>query len=259
MPEGNAIVISGRWGKMSTNWDSEFETWRNEKLSHQIENTEFLNQSRSWMQSSVDASYSYQFDWLGVPIIQMPGDLLVFQDIVFKTRPDLIIETGVARGGSINFWASMLSLCDIEGEVLGIDIDIRPHAKQALAHSRFKDSIKLIEGSSVNSEVLSQVKQLASRHEKVMVVLDSNHTHEHVLLELKSYANLVTPGCFLLVLDTVIDDLIPYEGRDWGPGKSPKSAVLEFMDENPSMFENTPRHEARAGLSVAPYGYWVRN
>jgi cephalosporin hydroxylase len=244
---------------MAANWDNEFETWRNERLSLQIKDTEFLNQSRKWMQISVDASYSYQFDWLGVPIIQMPGDLLVFQDIVFRTRPDLIIETGVARGGSINFWASLLNLCEIDGEVLGIDIDIRPHAKQALVQSRFKDSIKLIEGSSINSDVLNEVKQIASLHKKVMVVLDSNHTHEHVISELKSYADLVTSGCFLLVLDTVIDDLVPYEGRDWGPGKSPKSAVLEFMNEKPGMFENAPRYEARAGLSVAPFGYWVRN
>ena len=244
---------------MSANWDDDFETWRNEKLDKQIENTEFLDLSQKWMQSSVDANYSYQFDWLGVPIIQMPGDLLVFQDIVFRTRPDLIIETGVARGGSINFWASILSLCEIEGEVLGIDIDIRPHAKQALADSRFKDSIKIIEGSSTSSDVLSQVKQIVSLHKKVMVVLDSNHTHEHVISELNNYADFVTAGCFLLVLDTVIDDLIPYEGRDWGPGQSPKSAVLQFMNDNPGKFENTPRYEARAGLSVAPLGYWVRN
>lgn len=244
---------------MTANWDKEFETWRNEKLSLQMENKEFLDQSQKWMQSSVTASYSYQFDWLGVPIIQMPGDLLVFQDIVYRTRPDLIIETGIARGGSINFWASLLNLCDIDGEVLGIDIDIRPHAKQALAHSRFKDSIKLIEGSSVNSDVLDKVKQIASLHKKIMVVLDSNHTHEHVVSELYSYANLVTSGNFLLVLDTVIDDLVPYEGRDWGPGQSPKSAVLEFMNENPGMFENAPRYEAQAGLSVAPFGYWMRN
>lgn len=244
---------------MSANWDKEFETWRNEKLSLQMKNKEFLDQSQKWMQSSVAASYSYQFDWLGVPIIQMPGDLLVFQDIVYRTRPDLIIETGIARGGSINFWASLFNLCDIDGEVLGIDIDIRPHAKQALAQSRFKDSIKLIEGSSINSDVLDKVKQIASLHNKIMVVLDSNHTHEHVISELYSYANLVTPGNFLLVLDTVIDDLVPYEGRDWGPGRSPKSAVLEFMNANPGMFENAPRYEARAGLSVAPFGYWVRN
>ena len=244
---------------MSANWDKEFETWRNEKLSLQMENKEFLDQSQKWMQSSVTASYSYQFDWLGVPIIQMPGDLLVFQDIVYRTRPDLIIETGIARGGSINFWASLLNLCDIDGEVLGIDIDIRPHAKQALAQSRFKDSIKLIEGSSINSDVLDKVKQIAGVHNKIMVVLDSNHTHEHVISELYSYANLVSSGNFLLVLDTVIDDLVPYEGRDWGPGRSPKSAVLKFMNENPGMFENAPRYEARAGLSVAPFGYWVRN
>ena len=107
--------------------------------------------------------------------------------------------------------------------------------------------------------MLDKVKQIASVHNKIMVVLDSNHTHEHVISELYSYANLVSSGNFLLVLDTVIDDLVPYEGRDWGPGRSPKSAVLKFMNENPGMFENAPRYEARAGLSVAPFGYWVRN
>lgn len=243
---------------MSKNWDSEFEEWRNDLLKVQSANKKLGNLSQEWMQESVDSKYSYQFDWLGIPIIQMPGDLIVFQDIVFRTRPDLIIETGVARGGSINFWASMLNLCQIEGKVVGIDVDIRAHAREALSNSRFSDLITLIEGSSVNPKIVEQVSSIASHYKNVMVVLDSNHTHEHVLEELNCYAGLVSSNCFLLVLDTVIDDLTPYSERDWGPGKSPKSAIKEFMSENPLMFVNAALHEARAALSVAPHGYWIR-
>jgi cephalosporin hydroxylase len=244
---------------MSETWDNEFEVWRKDQLGLQIVDKDFAKLSQDWMQASVNSKYSYQFDWLGIPIIQMPGDLIVFQDIVFKTRPDLIIETGVARGGSINFWASILDLCQIEGSVIGIDIDIRSHTREALAQSKFNKSITLLEGSCLSSEIIDQVKSIASFHKNIMVVLDSNHTHEHVLEELNIYAQLVSSNCFLLVLDTVIDDLQSYPERNWGPGRSPKSAVEEFMHENPNMFINSLTHEARAGLTVAPHGYWIRN
>ena len=139
------------------------------------------------------------------------------------------------------------------GKVIGVDIDIREHARN---YSNFKDEIYLIEGSSVEHEVVDQVKNIVSQHNKIMVVLDSNHTHEHVLSELAVYSKFVTKDCSLLVLDTVIDDLKIDSDRPWGPGSSPKSAVKEFMLRNPKQFTNEQSYENRALLSVAPYGYW---
>jgi cephalosporin hydroxylase len=244
---------------MSKIWDIEFQEWRKKLLGFQSNNIEFKAVSRDWMQLSVDNKYSYQFDWLGVPIIQMPEDLIIFQEIVYKTQPDLIIETGVARGGSIIFWASIQRLCGITGKVLGVDIDIREHARNAINNSNFKGEINLIEGSSVENKVVDSVKSIVSQHKRIMVVLDSNHTHEHVLSELEIYSKFVSKDCFLIVLDTVIDDLKIDPDRPWGPGSSPKSAVKEFMLKNPEQFTNEQSYENRALLSVAPYGYWIKN
>ena len=239
-------------------WDSEFQEWRKKLLGSQSNNLEFQAASGDWMQLAVDNKYSYQFDWLGVPIIQMPEDLIIFQEIVYKTQPDLIVETGVARGGSIIFWASIQKLSGITGKVLGVDIDIRQHARNAINNSNFKDQIYLVEGSSVEEKVVNQVKNYVSQHKKIMVVLDSNHTHEHVLSELEIYSKFVTKDCFLLVLDTVIDDLKVDPTRPWGPGSSPKSAVKEFMLKTSGDFINEQSYENRALLSVAPYGYWIK-
>jgi len=244
---------------MSKIWDIEFQEWRKKLLGSQSNNLEFKAASSDWMQLAVDNKYSYQFDWLGVPIIQMPEDLIIFQEIVYKTQPDLIIETGVARGGSIIFWASIQKLCGITGKVLGVDIDIRQHARSAINDSNFKDEIDLIEGSSIEDEVIKQVKQIVSQHKRIMVVLDSNHTHEHVLSELEIYSKFVTKDCFLLVLDTVIDDLKVDPTRPWGPGSSPKSAVKEFMLKNSAEFIHEQSYETRALLSVAPNGYWRKS
>ena len=244
---------------MSKIWDIEFQEWRKKLLGSQSNNREFKAASRDWMQLSVDNKYSYQFDWLGVPIIQMPEDLIIFQEIVYKTQPDLIIETGVARGGSIIFWASIQKLCGITGKVLGVDIDIRQHARSAINDSNFKDEIDLIEGSSIEDKVVDQVKKIVSQHKRIMVILDSNHTHEHVLSELEIYSKFVTKDCFLLVLDTVIDDLNIDPDRPWGPGSSPKSAVKEYMLKISGDFINEQSYENRALLSVAPNGYWRKS
>jgi len=243
---------------MNKPWDSEFETFRIENRDLLSGNAGFKELSKKWFQQSVNLKYSYQFNWLGIPLIQMPADLIMFQEIVWETQPDLIIETGVARGGSLVFWASIQKICGIDGLVLGIDIDIRDHAKNAIKDSRFNSNIKLIEGSSTDSSVLSQVKEISAKYKKVMLVLDSNHTHEHVLEELKSYGDLVSPGCYLIVLDTVIDDLEIDPRRPWGPGKSPKSAVIEYMKDNGKNFKLDKSLEARAVLTNAPSGYWQR-
>jgi cephalosporin hydroxylase len=240
-------------------WDEEFEIWRNRQLEIQIEDQTFKEKSKAWVQAATDHKYSYQFNWLGIPIIQLPGDLVMFQEIVFNTRPDLVIEIGVARGGSLVFWASMQQLCGIkEGKVLGVDIDIRNHTKQAITSSIMKDRIHLIEGSSIDQGISSRVAEYASQYSKIMVVLDSNHTHDHVFRELELYANLVTPNCFLLVLDTVIDELDKDPSREWGPEANPKTATIEFMSKNKDEFIPQIKYEAKAGLTVAPQGYWIR-
>lgn len=239
-------------------WDNDFHEWRKKHLLLQSKDTDFKTASKDWMQLSVDNKFSYQFDWLGVPIIQMPGDLIIFQEIVYKTQPDLIIETGVARGGSIIFWASIQKLCGIPGKVLGVDLDIREHARNAINYSNFKDEIYLIEGSSVEAKVIEQIKSIVSQHKRVMVVLDSNHTHNHVLSELEIYSKFVTKDCFLVVLDTVIDELTLDKERPWGPGFSPKTAVKEFMSKNSEEFIREKSYEQKVVLSVAPHGFWIK-
>ena len=243
---------------MNKPWDETFEVWRNEFLDIQAKDEDFSNLSKAWMQKAVDNKFSYQFDWMGVPIIQMPGDLVMFQEIVWKTRPDLIIETGVARGGSLIFWASMQKLCGIDGKVLGVDIDIRDHARRAISGSQFNQQIELLQGSSTDLDVFEEVKKFASPFKRIMIALDSHHTHEHVLDELKLYADLVSPGCMLLVLDTVIDDLNVDPDRPWGPGASPKSAAIQYMETVPGIFQNLVHYESRSVLSVAPSGYWYK-
>jgi len=239
-------------------WDKEFTTWKNEILESQSRDQDFKETTTNWLQKAVDLKYSYQFEWLGIPIIQFPTDLIVFKEIVWKTKPDLIIETGVARGGSINFWASLQDLCDVDGHVLGVDIEIRDHTINAIKESKYKNSITLIQGDSTDIQTFEKVSQIANKYERIMVVLDSNHTHDHVYKELELYANLVSQGCYLLVLDTVIDDLNIDANRKWGPGESPKSAVLKFMNENGLVFEADETLEKKAIITVAPSGFWVK-
>jgi cephalosporin hydroxylase len=149
-------------------------------------------------------------------------------------------------------------MCGVEGKVLGVDVDIRDHARKAISGSLHNQQIELLQGSSTDSNTIEKVKNIASKHKRIMVALDSNHTYEHVFEELKIYADLVSPGCMLLVLDTIIEDLEVDPDRPWGPGASPKTAVLEFMKSKPGDFQNLVDFENRAVLSVAPSGYWMR-
>ena len=235
----------------------EFEAWREKLTENQANNSDFASLSAAWLQKSVDLKYTYQFEWLGIPIIQLPADLVTFQEIVYKTKPDLIIECGVARGGSLVFWASIQSLCGVTPRVIGIDIDIRQHALKAIHSSSFSKSIELVEASSIEKSTIDRVKQLSSGANKIMVVLDSNHTHEHVLKELNSYSPLVSVGNYLLVLDTVIEHLEKDTTRPWGPGLSPYSAVTEYLKFDDS-FERQTFFEKRNAVSVAPGGFLLK-
>jgi cephalosporin hydroxylase len=222
------------------------------------------------------ANYVYNFTWLGVPVIQIPQDLQALQEIIWQAKPDLIIEAGIAMGGSLIFSASMLAIlerCGVinDGKVVGIDIDIRPHNRQNVMSHPLASMIELIEGSSVDGTVVERVKQIALRHQRVLVCLDSNHTHDHVLAELEAYAPMVTPGSYCMVGDTVIEDAPTYmvSERPWGKGNSPKSAVWEYLrrvsDEgrrsvhgDPMKWEIDRFIEAKIVLTGSPDGYLKR-
>ena len=191
-----------------------------------------------------------------MPIIQTPQDIVALQEIIWQTKPDIIIETGVARGGSIIFHASMLHMLGNDGKVIGIDIDIRPHNREAIEQHAMSKYIHLIEGSSVDQDILQQVKDLIPEKSSVMVILDSNHTHDHVLKELQHYSSLVTKGCYLVVLDTIVEDLPDdlYHNRPWSRGNNPKTAVHEFM-KTTTRFEIDDTVTNKILITAAPDGY----
>jgi cephalosporin hydroxylase len=212
--------------------------------------------TREWFDASSRHKYSYHFKWLGRPIIQFPQDIVAMQEIIWKVRPQLIIETGIAHGGSLIFYASMLELLGGDGLVLGIDIDIRTHNRVEIEnHSMFK-RIKMIEGSSIDKDVVSQVCEIAKGKTPVLVVLDSMHTHAHVLEELKAYSPLVTKDSYLVVFDTVVeympDDF--FKDRPWGKGNNPKTALHEFLKTN-DRFAIDQEIENKLLITVAPDGY----
>src|SRR5687767_2059719 len=185
---------------------AQFEQERLERLAANRQNKALIESADAFNAASNKAMYSYNFSWMGRPIIQYPQDIIAMQEIIWQTKPDLIIETGIAHGGSIVYYASLLELIG-KGLVLGIDIDIREHNKKAIeAHPMFK-RIKMFEGSSVDENMLQKVKEVAKDKEMILVVLDSNHTHEHVLAELRMYSELVTKGSYLVVFDTIVEKL----------------------------------------------------
>lgn len=202
--------------------------------------------------------YSYQWTWLGLPMIQMPPDIVAMQEVIWATKPQLIIETGVARGGSVIMSSSMLQLIG-EGQVVAIDIDIRPHNRQAIEEHPLSHRVQLIQGSSVDAAVVDEVRALAEGVERVMVVLDSNHTHEHVLAELEAYAPMVTPGQYLVVADTVVERIPAQEHRPrpWGPGDNPETAMVEYLATHPG-FEPDEHLNAKLLMTSSPGGYLRR-
>ncbi|MBK9243949.1 MAG: cephalosporin hydroxylase family protein [Burkholderiales bacterium] len=219
---------------------------------------EFLSLSRGWMTASFQRKYSYNFSWMGRPVIQYPQDMIAMQEIVWEVKPELIIETGIAHGGSLVYYASLLQLIG-QGEVVGIDIDIREHNRVAIERHPMASRIRMIEGSSVAPEVVARVEALAAGHSPVLIVLDSNHTHEHVLAELRAYANLVTVGSYCVVFDTVVEDLPAdfFGDRPWGVGDSPRTAVQAFLAED-GHFEIDRGIDAKLGITVAAGGYLRR-
>jgi len=230
--------------------------------------------SRIWLRDTLNHRYTYNFSWMGRPIIQYPQDMIAMQELIWEVKPDLIIETGIAHGGSLILNASLLAQLDMceaieEGvsfnpresrrKVLGIDIDIRAHNRTAIEAHPMASRIEMIQGSSIDSEVVSQVQEIAKGYNRVLVILDSNHTHEHVLEELKSYAPLASKGSYCVVFDTVIEDLPEdsFPDRPWGKGNNPKTAVWEYLKSH-SEFEVDKNIENKLLITVAPDGYLKR-
>lgn len=248
----------------------------NQEVADQGANTPLADATRQWFNMANKAKYSYHFSWLGRPIIQYPQDIIAMQELIWEVQPDLIIETGIAHGGSLIFSASMLELnaaCGgpADARVVGVDIDIRAHNRAAIeAHPMFR-RVTMIQGSSVAPEVVSQVRALAAGRKSILVCLDSNHAHEHVLAELNAYAPLTSTGSYCVVFDTVIEklngDVRP--DRPWGPGNNPKTAVHEYLrrlgqeerqgaDGAVLKFEIDRSVQDKLLITVAPDGYLRR-
>ena len=248
-----------------------FQDEVNENIKKQGEDLDLQAFSRIWSRETSRSNYTYNFTWLGRPIIQYPQDMAAMQELIWEIKPDLIIETGIAHGGSLVFSASMLAMLDVcvaieekksidpsqsKRKVLGIDIDIRSHNREAIEAHPMASRIQMIQGSSISREIIDQVHSIAAQYSKILVCLDSNHTHEHVLEELKAYAPLVTKGSYCVVFDTLIEDMPKemFPDRPWGPGNNPKTAVFEFLKSHPE-FEIDKAIDHKLLISVAPDGF----
>ena len=247
---------------------TEFERDVMQRVAANARDSTLGEAAQAFTLASLRHKYSYNWFWLGRPIIQYPQDIVAFQEIVASVKPDLIIETGIAHGGSLVLSASMLCLLDVmEGldprksprKVVGVDIDIRPHNRKALDDHPLRFKMELIEGSAIDPTIINQVRSHAVGIEKILVSLDSNHTHEHVLAELNAYADLASVGSYCIVFDTVIEDLPAgsFPDRPWDAGNNPKTAVNEWLKQHPG-FEIDKEIDNKLLISVAPDGYLRR-
>ena len=218
--------------------------------------TELQVESMRWVERTGRHRYSYNFTWMGRPIIQLPQDIVAAQEIIWRVKPELIIETGIAHGGSLIFSASMLHLLGGRGQVVGIDVEIRPHNRVEIEKHPTAGRITMIEGSSIAPDVVAQVRAIAEGRSPVLLILDSNHTHDHVLRELELYSPLVTSGSYLIVFDTAIEHMPEdfFPDRPWGKGNNPMTAVRAFLQET-DRFEIDREMQNKLLITVAPEGY----
>jgi cephalosporin hydroxylase len=249
-----------------------------EQVKHNIDSLgrdrDLEDLSRIWLRDSLKHNYSYNFTWQSRPIIQYPQDIVAMQELIWQVKPDLIIETGIAHGGSLIFSASMLALLDLvdaietgvtidpndsRRKVLGIDIDIRAHNRAAIEAHPMATRIQMIQGSSIAQEIIYEVKAIAKDYQRILVCLDSNHTHDHVLAELDAYAPLTSIGSYCVVFDTIVEDMPEdmFPDRPWGRGNNPKTAVWEYLKSYPE-FEIDKSIQHKLQITVAPDGYLKR-
>ncbi|HPW83233.1 MAG TPA: cephalosporin hydroxylase family protein [Rhodoferax sp.] len=253
---------------------TQFSQERSERLVSNGADTAFGALSRDWLQASMQRKYVYNFDWMGRPIIQYPQDMVAMQELVWQVRPDLIIETGIAHGGSLILSASllaMLDMCDaIEAgttmdplqssrKVIGIDIDIRAHNRAAIESHPMASRIQMVQGSSIAPETVAAVHAASAGYQRVLVLLDSMHTHDHVLAELDAYASLVTPGSYCVVFDTFVEDMPPgfFDDRPWDVGNNPKTALRQWLQTHLD-FEVNASWPNKLMVTVAPEGFLRR-
>ncbi|EUB85800.1 cephalosporin hydroxylase family protein [Pseudomonas sp. GM30] len=242
---------------MSDNVIKAFEAECHAEVNAQGQDKDLKALAQEFYNQSARHKYTYHFSWMGRPIIQLPQDMMAMQELIWRVKPDLVIECGIAHGGSIIYYASLLELQG-HGEVLGIDRDIRAHNREAIESHPMIKRISMIEGSSLDPAVVEQVRQAAAG-KKVIVVLDSNHTHEHVLEELRLYAPLVSLDSYCVVMDTVVEDMPAdaFPDRPWGPGDNPKTAVWAYLKENAD-FEIDQHMQDKLLITVAADGYLRR-
>ena len=266
--------------------NEEFKEYVNSNIESIGNDKNFIELSSLWKQAALKHNYAHNFTWLGRPVIQVPQDLYAIQELIWTCRPDLIIETGIAHGGSLICSASMLALLDYcdaveSGEtldpivsnrkVVGIDIDIRSHNRTGIESHPMVHKIEMIEGSSISPEVVTHVKDIAKKHKRILIFLDSNHTHDHVLAELEAYAPLTSLNSYCVVWDTGIQDLPEdfCEDRAWGKGNNPKTAVREYLsllkeggrlasDGNKLIFEIDKTIEYKIAITASPDGFLLR-
>ena len=232
--------------------DKEFEIQNIKTITQMSKDKKFQEKTRAWFKDSWKYEYQYHFRWLGRPILQFPQDIIATQELIWKVKPDLIIETGIARGGSIIFSASILELIG-KGKIIGIDIDIRKHNKKEIEKHKMMKRITMIEGSSISKKVINHVYKLAKNKKKIMVFLDSNHSHKHVLEEMIVYSKLVKKGSYMIVFDTMIEDMPKdFFDRPWNVGNNPKTAVKEFLKIN-QRFEK--KIENKLLITACPDGF----
>lgn len=270
---------------------TELKSWKMEKVKmdpiikfeNEVKNNiqrlgdskELPAESLNWMlKAGITGAYTYNFKWAGRPIIQFPQDIVAMQELIWEIKPDLIIETGIAHGGSLLMSASLMALLDYceasekslpvdphktNRKVLGIDIDIRSHNRFAIESHPLKHHIHMIEGSSIDVNVITKVKDFAKRFKRILVCLDSMHTHDHVLAELEAYAPLVSQGSYCVVFDTIIEDMPEnmFSDRPWGKGNNPKTAAWEYLKAHPE-FEIDKNIQNKLLITVAPDGYLRR-
>lgn len=251
-----------------------FAQERDERLHGYVHDGTLRDLSQQWLRESMQRKYVYNFDWLGRPIIQYPQDMWAVQDLIWRVRPDLVIETGIAHGGSLVLSASMLALLDMcdaietgstidprasSRKVLGLDIDIRAHNRAAIEAHPMSSRIQMIEGSSIDPGVVRKVRTVATQYQRVLVFLDSMHTHQHVLAELDAYAPLVSAGSYCVVFDTFVEDMPRgfFADRPWDVGDNPKTAVRQWLPSHPE-FEVDETMQQRLQVTVAPMGFLRR-
>lgn len=256
------------------NPSEEFRKERENQIQKMAEDAEFVSLSQHWLRESMQRRYVYNFDWLGRPIIQYPQDIVAIQELVWQVQPDLIIETGIAHGGSLILSASLLALLDLTDaasnattldplnsrrKVIGVDIDIRAHNRVAIESHPLGGYIQMIQGSSIEADTIAQVLRAAEGYNKVLVFLDSMHTHNHVLAELNAYASLASLGSYCVVFDTFVEDMPPgfFADRPWDVNNNPKTAVSEWLESHPE-FETDKSWQKKLMVTVAPDGFLRR-